>query len=78
VAVDDTALTLTDWQRSKDFGTVGATNVGARGLKVINACAVAADGTPIGLLGQQWWRREARQKRQDGQYHITQQIARTA
>jgi len=68
VAVDGTALTLTDWQRSKDFGAVGATNVGARGLKVINAYAVAADGTPIGVLGQQWWRREARQKRQDCQH----------
>ena len=34
-------------------------------LKVMNAYAVAADGTPIGLLGQKWWRREARAKRSD-------------
>jgi len=58
VAVDGTALTLTDWQRRKDFGAVWATNVGARGLRMINAYAVGVDGTPIGVLGQQWWKRE--------------------
>lgn len=65
VVVDGTSLTLKDWRRNKDFGAVGSTNNGARGLKVMNAYAVAADGTPIGLLGQKWWRREARAKRWD-------------
>jgi hypothetical protein len=68
VVIDGTALTLTDWQRNKDFGAVGATNNGARGLKVINAYALAADGTPLGLIGQKWWRREARKKRRDCQH----------
>ena len=48
-------------------GAVGSTNNGARGLKVMNAYAIAADGTPVGLLGQKWWRREARAKRSDCQ-----------
>jgi hypothetical protein len=68
VVIDGTALTLTDWRRNKDFGAIGATNIGARGLKVINAYALAADGTPIGLLGQKWWRREAQKKRKDCQH----------
>ena len=63
--VDGTSLTLTDWRRAKGFGAVGSTSNGARGLKVMNAYAVAADGTPIGILGQKWWRREAGAKRSD-------------
>jgi hypothetical protein len=65
VAIDGTALSLTDWQRRKDFGAVGTTHNGARGLKVVNAFAVAEDGTPIGMLGQKWWRREAHKRRRD-------------
>lgn len=65
VVVDGTALTLTDWKRTKDFGAIGATNLGARGLKVINSYAISAAGTPVGLLGQQWWKRESRSKRSD-------------
>jgi hypothetical protein len=68
VAINGTALTLTDWQRKKDFGAIGATNLGARGLKVINAYAISEDGTPIGLLGQKWWKREAHKKRKDCQH----------
>ena len=65
VVIDGTSLTLADWRRTKDFGAVGSTSNGARGLKVMNAYAIAADGSPIGLLGQKWWRREARAKRSD-------------
>ena len=68
VVVDGTALTLKDWKRSKDFGAVGASNLGARGLKIMNAYALSADGTPIGLLGQHWWKRESRKKRRDCQH----------
>ena len=31
VVIDGTALTLTGWQRQKDFGAIGATKLGARG-----------------------------------------------
>lgn len=65
VSIDGTALTLTDWSQTKDFGAVGATNLGARGLKVLNAYAISAHGTPLGVLGQQWWTREARKKRKE-------------
>jgi hypothetical protein len=60
VVIDGTSLRLTDSRRKKDFGAVGSTTNGARGLKVIHAYAVAADGTPVGILNQQWWARQAR------------------
>jgi hypothetical protein len=65
VVVDGTSLTLRDWRHTKDFGAVGATRYGRRGLKVMNAYALAADGTPVGLLGQHWWKRVAKKKRSD-------------
>lgn len=65
VVIDGTSLRLTDSRRKKDFGAVGSTTNGARGLKVIHAYAVAADGTPVGILNQQWWARQARRKRRD-------------
>ena len=70
VVVDGTALTLKDWKRNKDFGSVGSTREGGRGLKVMNAYALASDGTPVGLLGQHWWKRVARKKRRDCQRRI--------
>jgi hypothetical protein len=54
VVVDGTSLKLPDWKHEKDFGAVGSTLNGARGLKVIHAYAVAANGTPLGILNQQW------------------------
>ena len=65
VVVDGTSLRLSDVNRTKDFGGVGSTANGARGLKVIHAYAVAADGTPVGVLNQQWWARLPRHKRHD-------------
>lgn len=59
VAVDGTSLSLTDRACEKDFGSIGARHMGVRGLKFINAYAIGADGTPLGLLQQLWWRRPA-------------------
>ena len=70
VAIDGSSIKLTDWKRCKDFGAIGPTNIGARGLKVINAYAVCPDGVPLGLLDQQWWRRKARKKRSDCQNRL--------
>jgi len=65
VVVDGTSLKLPDWKREKDFGAVGSTLNGARGLKVIHAYAVAANGNPLGIMNQQWWTRQAHKKRSD-------------
>jgi len=67
VVLDSTALTLTDWGRRKDFGANGPTRFGKRGLQLVNAYALSPNGTPIGLIGQQWWKRRAGKKRQDCQ-----------
>ena len=58
VAIDGSSLKLTDKQRQKDFGRVGASNKGARGLKVISALAIEPNGTTQGLLTQTWWSRK--------------------
>jgi hypothetical protein len=57
VAVDGSSLQLADHERAKDFGNVGTTEAGARGLKVISALAVDPDGVTLGLLAQVWWAR---------------------
>jgi hypothetical protein len=65
VVVDGMSLKLPDWKRQKDFGAVGSTLNGARGVKVIHAYAVSGNGTPVGVLNQQWWTRQAHRKRRD-------------
>lgn len=63
VAIDGSSLMLTDKAHEKGFGSIGASNIGARGLKVISALAVEPNGTTQGLLTQIWWSREARAPR---------------
>jgi hypothetical protein len=63
VPLDGTSLNLADLARTKDFGSVGSRERGARGLKVIDAIAVAPNGTPLGIAGMKWWVRGARPTR---------------
>ena len=60
VPLDGTSLNLTDHARSKDFGSVGSRERGARGLKVVDAIMVSPSGVPLGLAAMQWWTRGAR------------------
>lgn len=60
VPLDGTSLNLTDHRRTKDFGSVGSRERGARGLKVVDAIAVAPDGTPLGIAAMNWWARGER------------------
>lgn len=57
VAIDGSSLTLTDGTHDKGFGRIGSDNHGGRGLKVMNALAIAPNGTPVGLIAQQYWAR---------------------
>lgn len=63
VPLDGTSLNLADLARTKNFGSVGSRERGARGLKVIDAIAVAPDGTPLGIAGMTWWARGERPTR---------------
>lgn len=57
VAVDQSTVSVTDHQWAKDFGKIS--EVGRRrGLEVMNALAISPDGVPLGLVSQQWWRRD--------------------
>jgi hypothetical protein len=62
VPLDGTSLNLPDLSRTKDFGSVGSRERGARGLKVVDAIAVAPDGTPLGIAAMKWWARGERSK----------------
>jgi hypothetical protein len=65
VAVDGASLALTDRLGTKGFGSVGTSKRPATGLQLINAYALEPDGTPIGVVGQSWWARRPRKRRQD-------------
>ena len=62
VALDGSSLALTDRNGSKGFGPVGAPHRPVRGLKVMNALAVARDGVPLGLVDQIFWNRTPTQE----------------
>jgi hypothetical protein len=60
IVLDGTSLTLTDRGHTKPFGSIGPRSKGARGLKVINAYALAPNGVPLGVAAQVWWKRGKR------------------
>lgn len=57
VSVDGSSLNIVDRKDSKGFGVVGNAGKSGRGLKVVTAYALQPDGTPLGVLDQQWWLR---------------------
>jgi hypothetical protein len=61
-AIDGTSLNLTDRERSKGFGPVGSRAEGGRGLKVMNAMVLSAEGVPLGLSSQRYWTRVDRRR----------------
>jgi hypothetical protein len=61
--VDGSSLNLKDHGRSKNFGSIGSRERGARGLKMINGLAVSPQGLPLGLLTQMWWARGPKNKK---------------
>ena len=62
VPIDGTSLNIADHARRKGTGVVGARFVGARGLQVMTAIAVAATGTPLGIAHQVYWARRGRKR----------------
>jgi hypothetical protein len=61
--VDGTSLTLTDRDKAKGFGPIGTRAQGSRGLKVMNAMVLSAQGVPLGIGAQRWWPRPERRRR---------------
>jgi hypothetical protein len=57
IPVDGSSLSLTDHEKAKDFGPIGASAQGGRGIKVLGAIAVAPNGVPLGVTALQWWTR---------------------
>ena len=61
VPVDGTSLNLVDRACSKDFGLIGTKLQKARGLKVISALGVSAEGVPLGIATMTYWVRPGKQ-----------------
>lgn len=59
VAVDGSSLVLTDRAKCKSLGSIGARRFPTRGLKVVNAVAVAPTGRFEGVLDVKFWARGA-------------------
>jgi hypothetical protein len=57
VAVDGSSLTFVDRTGEKRLGSVGTYAAGAKGLKVITALALDAEGVPLGPVHQSFWQR---------------------
>lgn len=66
VAVDGTSLTLVDRAEKRQLGRVGS-RFPNRGLHVMSALAVDANGAAVGLLDQRWWAREEPPKPRHGE-----------
>lgn len=60
VPQDGTSLHLTDTQGSKQTGSIGRRDAGARGFQVMTALALSEEGTPLGVLAQRLWARSPR------------------
>lgn len=57
VSVDGSSLNIVDRAKNKGLGVVGNVSKTGRGLKVVTSYALQPNGTPIGVLDQQWWLR---------------------
>jgi len=66
VAVDATALTLTDEKKGKGVGAIGPWDKGARGVHAMNALAITQEGSALGLCGQVMWVRSKRSPHSNG------------
>jgi len=60
---DGSSLNITDGTGTKGLGLVGAREKRSTGVQVMNAIAVAPDGTPLGLCAQEYWVRKQRSTR---------------
>lgn len=58
VPVDGTTISVVDDTGERDFGEVGPTSNGGRGLQIIDALAVEPDGMVVGWLALTFWARK--------------------
>jgi hypothetical protein len=73
VSVDGSSLNIVDRPENKAFGIVGNANQNARGLKVVTSYALQSDGSPLGVLDQQWWLRAVTKKDRAWRHRTTAQ-----
>ena len=74
VALDGSSISVVDENGTKGFGVVGSLTNRGSGLKVVTAYAMDADGTPVGVLDQQWWCRERIKRKKDADTRPLEQV----
>lgn len=57
IVVDQTSFHLPDHTGTRDFGSVGNRSTDARGVHLMSAIALDAEGTPLEMLYQDYWTR---------------------
>jgi hypothetical protein len=62
VAIDKSSLTMPGRPGLTDFGMVGTSKMAVHGVLVMSALAVTPDGTPQGLVAQEYWTRPVQKK----------------
>jgi hypothetical protein len=62
IAVDKSSLTLPGRPGTTDFGMVASSRMAVHGVLVMSALAVTPDGTPQGIVAQNYWTRPVKKK----------------
>ena len=57
VPMDSSSLTLSDQEGKRQLGPVGTRKANAQGVHVMSAIAISEDLTPLGIIGQSYWKR---------------------
>jgi len=63
VPIDGSSIQVVDRGKKTDLGLVGTYTNNGRGLQVVTALAVSAQGTPLGICGQTWWARAPKRRK---------------
>jgi hypothetical protein len=63
VPIDGSSIQVVDRGKKTNLGLVGTYTNNSRGLQVVTALAVSAQGTPLGICGQTWWARSPKRRK---------------
>jgi hypothetical protein len=63
VPIDGSSIQVVDRRKKTDLGLVGTYTNDGRGLQVVTALALSAQGTPLGICAQTWWARSPKRRK---------------
>jgi hypothetical protein len=63
VPIDGSSIQVVDRRKKTDLGLVGTYTNNGRGMQVVTALALSAQGTPLGICAQNWWARSPKRRK---------------